>query len=237
MILGVIPARGGSKGLPKKNIKLLLGKPVVGYTIEIAQKSKKLDRLVVSTEDPEIVAVSRRFGVEVVKRPSGLAKDSSNIDGALKHTVETVEKEGKNVEIVVWLQANVPIRGEDVVDKVIDKLINTGADSVKTMSPVRWPLEKACKIIDNCIVPYWGTWAKNPRRQDCPEAYIPDGAVYAIKRNVLMQVSKPGDSFDYFFGKSRVAYVQTKFEHGIEIDDEEEFVLAEMFLERQQLKD
>lgn len=237
MILGVIPARGGSKGLPNKHTKLLLGKPVIGYTIEIAQKSKKLDRLVVSTEDSGIATVSRKFGVEVIKRPLDLAQDKSNIDGALKHTVETVEKEGKKVDVVVWMQANFPLREEGEIDAVIGKIIKTCADSVITVSAVDWPLERAYRLTEDRITRYYEKITQHPRRQDYQTAYISNGAVYAIRRHVLMQEPEANAPYDYFFGESRIAYVQNQFEYGIEIDDEKDFLIVEMFLQRQQLKD
>ena len=234
MILGIIPARGGSKGLLKKNIYPLLGKPLIGYTIEAAQSAKKLDHLVVTTEDSEIAKVSCRFGVKVIDRPIELATDECNIDGALKHAVQTIEQEGEDVEIVVWMQANFPLREKGEIDVVIEKLITTGADSVCTMSPVGWPLEKAFKISDGVLVPYFGTGGKYPRRQDYPDAYIPNGAVYAMRRDLLMLQPAPEDPFDYFFGQHRLAHVQPKLEFGIEIDDANELALVEMFLERRQ---
>ena len=103
MILCVIPARGGSKGLPRKNIMPLLEKPLIGYTIEAAKTERILDRIVVSTEDPEIAKISKTFGVQVIDRPKDMSKDESNIDEALKHAVNMIEKEGKSVDIVVWL--------------------------------------------------------------------------------------------------------------------------------------
>ena len=236
MILGIIPARGGSKGLLKKNISPLLGKPLIGYTIEAAQSAKKLDHLVVSTEDSEISEVCSRFGIKVIDRPPELATDECNIDGALKHAVKTIEQAGCTVEIVVWMQANFPLREEGEIDAVIEKLIKTGADSVCTMSPVGWPLEKAFKFSKGVLVPYFGTGGKYPRRQDYPEAYIQNGGVYAMRRDLLMEQPTAGKPFDYFFGKNRLAHVQTKLEFGIEIDNEQELILAEMFLERQKQK-
>jgi len=234
MILGIIPARGGSKGLLKKNIYPLLGKPLIGYTIEAAQSSKKLDRLVVTTEDSEIAEISCLFGVKVIDRPIELATDECNIDGALKHAVQTIEQEGEDVEIVVWMQANYPLREEGEIDAVIDKIISTGADSVCTVSPVGWPLEKAFKLKDGRLEPYFENRGEFARRQDYQNAYVTNGSVYAMQRNLLMRERGPNDPFDYYFGKYRLAHVQPKLEFGFEIDDEQDLALVKMFLERRQ---
>ena len=235
MILGVIPARGGSKGLPKKNTKLLAGKPVIGYTIEAALAAKMLDLVVVSTEDKGIVEVSRKFGAKVINRPVELATDTINIDGALKHAVASIEKEGKNVSVVVWMQANVPIRKAGVIDAVIRKLIDSNADSAMTMSAVGWPLEKASKFVNGYVENYWGKSPMLPRRQDYECAYIANGSVYAIKRDVLMHDQGPDDPYDYFFGKKIIPYILPDFEQGIEIDYPDEFLLCEMFLNKKEL--
>ena len=232
MILGVIPARGGSKGLPGKHIKLLEGKPVIGYTIEAALAAKKLDKVVVSTEDSFIARVAEDFRAQVIKRPADLATDSANIDGALRHAVETVEKSGSKVDIVVWLQANLPIRKDGDIDAVIKKIIDSRADSVISVSAVGWPLEKAYSINKGMIRPYWGKWAKLPRRQDYRDAYISNGAIYAIKRGCLMRKPGKNDGYDYFFGKKRLAYLMEGFFYGIEIDDAQDFMLCEMFLKQ-----
>lgn len=232
MILGVIPARGGSKGLAGKHTKLLCGKPVIGYTIEAAKRATMLDRIVVSTEDAGIAEASRRFGVEVINRPQELSTDEANIDGALKHAVTAIEKIGVQTKIIVWLQANVPIREKGIIDAVVEKLINSDADSVMTVSEVGWPLEKASKIVGGYIENYWGVSPKGPRRQDYQNAYISNGAVYAMHRDVLMRDQGPDEPYDYFLGKKILPYILSQFEQGIEIDYPDEFLLCEMFLQR-----
>ena len=113
-ILGVIPARGGSKGFLRKNVQMLLGKPLIAYTIMAAQKSSLITRLIVSTEDEEIAGISRRYGVEVLERPMELAADDSPIDDALRFSVTYLrETEAYNPDIVVLMQANLPVRKND----------------------------------------------------------------------------------------------------------------------------
>ena len=136
-VLGIIPARGGSKGFPKKNVQMLLDRPLIAHTIIAAQRSNLITRLVVSTEDEEIAEISRRYGVEVIPRPIELAADDSPIEEALRHSVTFLrEKEGYDPVIVVQMQANVPVRKEGMIDTVIRKLVNSGADSVVSIYEV-----------------------------------------------------------------------------------------------------
>jgi|TARA_B100000315_G_C14589961_1_gene595224 CMP-N-acetylneuraminic acid synthetase len=232
MILGIIPARGGSKGLPGKNIKLLAGRPMIGYTIEAAIESGCFDRLVVSTDCNEIAAVCREYGVEVIIRPKEYATDIAPIDLALKHAVEAVEKNGDVVQTVVWLQPNVPIRKAIHIGDVISRLESSEADSVMTVSAVGWPIEKACRIENGELKPYFGKTPKYACRQDYTSAYFCNGSIYAMKRDVLMRDLNPEDGYDYFFGEKRVPYLFERYEYGIEIDDYEAFALCEMFMSR-----
>ena len=232
MILGIIPARGGSKGLPGKNIRLLAGRPMIAYTIEAAMESGCFDRLVVSTDCNEIAAAGREYGVEIIMRPAEYATDIAPIDLALKHAVEVIEKDGGIVQTVVWLQPNVPIREATHIHDVIARLEASDADSVITVSAVGWPIEKACRIEKGELKPYFGKAPKYAGRQDYTPAYVSNGSIYAMKRDVLMCDKKPEEGFDYFFGEKRIPYLFESYEYGIEIDDNDDFVLCEMFMSR-----
>jgi CMP-N,N'-diacetyllegionaminic acid synthase len=133
-IVGIIPARGGSKGVKNKNILDLCGKPVIGYAIEAALNASSLDKVVVSTDSEKIASVVRKlYDVEVIMRPVELAKDDSPIEEALLHAVEYLrENQNYNSDIVAWMQANVPIRQDGIIDVVVNKLINSDADSCVT---------------------------------------------------------------------------------------------------------
>ena len=137
-VLCVIPARAGSKRLKDKNILDLNGKPVIGYTIEAAKQSNLLDRIVVSTESSEIAdIVQDMYGLEVIKRPHEFARDDSPIEEALLHAVEYLrDNQGYQTDIVVWLHANLPVRPEGLIDEVVEKLINSKADSCVTCCEV-----------------------------------------------------------------------------------------------------
>jgi CMP-N-acetylneuraminic acid synthetase len=125
-VVAVIPARGGSKGLPRKNVRLLAGKPLIAYSIEAAKASSYVNRVLVSTDDPEIAEVSRRFGAEVpFLRPPELAQDLTPTEPVLAHAVEWLEKnEGYRVDIVLFLQATDIFRRRSMVDEVIQRLLN-----------------------------------------------------------------------------------------------------------------
>lgn len=135
-VLGVIPARGGSKSIPLKNIALLAGKPLIYYTIREAKKSQLLDAFIVSTDDPNIAGVARRYGADVpFLRPKRLAGDKSPDVGFFKHALDWVEKHrGWRPDIIVNLRPTAPLRLAEDIDRAISLMAKTGCDSVRTVS-------------------------------------------------------------------------------------------------------
>jgi len=227
-ILGVIPARGGSKGFLKKNVQMLLGKPLIAYTIMAAQKSSLITRLIVSTEDEEITEISRRYGVEVLERPMELAADDSPIDDALRFSVTYLrENEAYNPDIVVLMQANVPVRKEGMIDTVISKLIDSDADSSVSIYKVDQRPEWMKRLRSDRLFPLYKS-PKGYRRQDLPELYLLDGAVGAIKTEVLFKTIGDRRAHAYL-GDDVRGVVQEKF-YAIEIDSPEDIILAEAIL-------
>ena len=215
-VLGVIPARGGSKGLPRKNVLPLLGKPVIAYTIEAALEAKHLNHVVVSTDDDEIASVAAACGVEVVRRPAELATDDIAIDPALRHALREVEASRGRVEVLVWLQANVPTTRPEIVDAVVEKFLATRPSCVQTVVPYRAPPQWAWRIDGDRMAPLEGVYSYSTRRQDVVPAYHPDGAVIAIDRDVLMAAEgKPPPAY---LGSDRRAVVQDA-KYSIEIDE------------------
>lgn len=227
-ILGIIPARGGSKGFPRKNIQMLLGKPVIAHTIIAAHRSNLITRLVVSTEDEEIAEISRRYGVEVIPRPIELAADDSPIEQALRHSVTFLrEKEGYEPVIVVQMQANVPVRKEGMIDTVIRKLINSGADSAVTIYEVDQGPELMNRLKGDRLFPRYKL-PKGYRRQDFPKLYLLDGAVLATKTEALFKTI--GDCRAHaYLGYDVRGVIQEKF-YTIEIDSPEDLILAKAIL-------
>ncbi len=199
-ILGVTPVRGGSKGIPRKNIKELAGKPLIAWTIESARNSKLLDEYIISTEDSEIAAVAEKYSAKVLARPYELAQDETSTLAVLQHVLEHI-----SADIVVLLQATSPMRYAGLIDECIKKFIETGADSLATGF--------MCKY-----APYA---SNNKRRQDMQGFFYDDGNVYVIKADVI----RKGDRY----GK-RIEQVLLDRKYNIEIDEEFDFWLAEEIL-------
>jgi CMP-N,N'-diacetyllegionaminic acid synthase len=201
-ILGVIPARGGSKSVPRKNILPLFGRPMIAYTIVAAQRSERLTHFIVSSEDEEIIAVARRYGAPVpFVRPSELATDEAPTLPVVQHTVRFMEVDhGIRYDYVVLLQPTTPMRRATDIDAAVDKLIATGADSVISVCDVgAYHPARMRRILDDQLVPLPIKEPKEMlRRQDLPPVYIRNGAIYAVRRDVVMlensmsgQVSRP----------------------------------------------
>ncbi len=200
--LGVIPARGGSKGIPRKNIKMLAGKPLLAWSIESARCSNRLDRFVVSTEDAEIARMVRRYGAEVVDRPKKLATDTATTLSVLQHVLTKID-----AEAVVILQPTSPVRDKELVDRCIEQFQRTKADNLATGF--------ICKFKE------YGSYTQ--RRQNLKGFFYDDGNVYVVKSALIRKGT--------LFGK-KVERVITAREENTEIDDEFDFWLVEQILRK-----
>lgn len=204
MILGVIPARGGSKGILRKNLRPICGKPLIAWTIEAAQASRLLDRYVVSTEDCEIAEVAQRYGAEVIERPEELATDEATTLSVLQHALTLL-----TTDIVVRLQPTSPIRDADLIDRCIRRFLETGVDNLAT----------------GFICKYYEYGNVDLRRQDMEGFFYDDGNVYVTKAELI----KAGDEYG-----THIERMIIDREQNIEIDDEFDFWLAEQILKRRQ---
>jgi len=202
MILGITPARGGSKGIPRKNIRMICGKPLIAWTIEAARQSKLLDRYVVSTEDKQIAEISRNYGAEVIERPAELATDGASTLPVLQNVLERID-----ADTVVLLQATSPIRNPDLIDSCIKRFADKNADSLATGF--------VCKYEE------YGT--SHLRRQDIKGFFYDDGSVYVIKADLIRE----GDRYG-----RKIERVITDREQNVEIDDEFDFWVAEQILRK-----
>ncbi len=198
--LGIIPARGGSKGIPKKNIKNIAEKPLIAWTIESAKNSKLLDRFVVSTEDEEIAIQSKSFGAEVVERPKELATDDATTLSVLQHILKIIPAEN-----IVLLQPTSPVRSNGLIDRCIEEFIKCKVDNLGTGF--------ICKYME------YGSYTQ--RRQELGGFFYDDGNVYVIKSELIEQ--------GIMFGK-KVRKYETSREENVEIDDVFDFWLAEQIL-------
>jgi len=227
-ILGIIPARSGSKGIPKKNIKLLGGKPLIAYTIEVAQKSQLLTHLIVSTDDEEIAKVAREFGAEVpFLRPKELASDQTLMLPVIQHAVKFMEeREGVKFDYIATLQPTSPFRLVEDIDSGLKLLIKSGADSVVSLVEVdsnSHPI-KIKKLVGNQVLPYCFEEPEGFLRQDFKPAYKRSGALYINCRDLVVKESK-------FYGDNIAGYILPP-ERSIDIDDEFDWLKAEYLLEK-----
>lgn len=227
-IIGVIPARGGSKSIPRKNIKILQGKPLVAYTIEEAKKSKHLTHLVVSTEDKEIKNISLKYGAEVpFFRPKELATDDALAIPTVQHAVITIEKI-KNIkyDYVIMLQPTAPLRKTEDIDKALAMLIEADADGVISVVDVdNWHPMKMKKFDENSyLIDYQTPPVENPPRQILPRVYMVNGAIYATKRDIFMEKNT-------FKGEKCLGYIMPP-ERSVNIDTEIDFLIAEYYLRK-----
>jgi CMP-N-acetylneuraminic acid synthetase len=222
--VGVIPARGGSKGIPHKNIRDLAGKPLIAYTVEAALKSNTLRRVIVSTDNVKIADVAKSYGAEVpFLRPAELAKDDTPGLLVVQHAVKFIEEdEGASLDVVVLLQPTSPLRGHSYIDIAVKKLLETGADSVITVCKVRHHPFSCFTCEGDRLFPFSRKGISVSRRQDLPEVYAENGAVYAVRRNVLLEQNS-------VYGKDTRAVVMP-YEQSIDIDDYFDFFVAEMML-------
>jgi YrbI family 3-deoxy-D-manno-octulosonate 8-phosphate phosphatase len=182
-VLAIIPARGGSKGIPGKNIRSLAGKPLIAHSIQHAREARQVTRVVVSTDDPSIAKVAADWAAEVVMRPAEIARDDSPSEQALLHVLDTLQKnEGYEPELVVFLQATSPIRRPGDVDGAIDSLVTAGADSLFSASPQHgfvWRADGGEPV----SVTY--DFRSRPQRQNAPVHVVENGSIYVFRPSIL----------------------------------------------------
>ena len=223
-ILAVIPARGGSKGVPRKNIRLLNGKPLIAYTIEEAKKSRYISRIIVSTEDDEIAKVSNKYGAEVIRRPMELAKDDTPTIDVVLHVLDNLKNRNIEPDIVVLLQPTSPLRTSQDIDNAIKLFMEHDCDSVVSVCEVQHSPYWSFKIENGYLKPIFGESYLKKRRQELPKAYIPNGAIYITTPDILRK-------YRSFYCKKTLPYIMPP-EKSIDIDSELDFLLAELLMQK-----
>ena len=225
-ILGIIPARGGSKGVPRKNIKLLGGKPLLEYTSEVALASSYIDTLVLSTDDDEIIEVAKSLGIDVpFKRPFDLAIDTAPTLPVIQHTLAYYKSIGVEFDAVCLLQVTSPFRTVEFLNQAIKNFINKDTDSLVSVQEVphefnpHWVFEQ--NDLGNLKIAT-GDEQIISRRQDLPKAYHRDGSIYITKTSVLLEQNS-------LYGKS-VAYIESAKEGYVNIDTMADWEKAEVLL-------
>lgn len=227
-ILAVIPARGGSKGVKRKNIRELNGRPLIAWTIEQAKKSKYIDRVVVSTEDEEIAKISKEYGAEVpFLRPEELAKDhTSGIDPVI-HCIEWLEKNQKyHADYVVLLQCTSPKRKAEQIDEAIEKMLSQQgrADSIISVCRAEHSPYWMQKVNDSGLLEDFirHDRVSYARRQDLPEVFRLNGAIYIAKTKSLLE------NRDFQTNRT-LPYIMDEFS-SLDIDNELDFRIAELIM-------
>lgn len=226
-VVCVIPARGGSKGVPRKNIKQLAGKPLIAYTIEQALQSQYIDRIIVSTEDNEIAEISKHYGAEVpFIRPVALSGDQVATVDVLLHTIKWLEEEEKyDFDIFVLLHTTTPLRAVKDIDSCIEMLKDTKADNIFSVTEShRNPYFNMVEITPNGKVQLSkkGSFSS---RQSAPKVYDMNASIYVWWKDILKREGK------IFLNGSQV-YVMSK-ERSIDIDDNIDFKIAEIMMVEQ----
>lgn len=225
-ILGIIPARGVSKGVPRKNIKLLGTKPLLQYTSDIALKSTFLQKVVLSSEDDKILAYAKNLGIEVpFKRPIELSSDSASSLSVVQHAINFFEEKNEFFDAICLLQVTYPFRTLELLDKAIKKFIIANTDSLVSVQKVpheynpHWTFKEDEK--GNLKI---ATGDANiiSRRQELPNAYHRDGSIYLTKVDVIKQKKS-------FYGDS-MAYIESPKDYYVNIDTIKDWKHAEEML-------
>ncbi len=228
-VLAVIPARGGSKALPRKNLALLYGKPLIAWTIEAAIRSRVVNRTVVTTDDTEIADVARSLGAEIpFLRPPELARDETPGIAAILHAVRWLEEhEGYRPDVVMKLQPTSPLRTAEDLTSALALLAERHADAVVSVTPVEhhpyWMRTVDEHGFMHDFVPQS---APTFVRQDLPPAYRVNGAIYLADRTTLLTT-------EWWFGPRTAAYVMPS-ERSVDIDTTDDLAVAERLLEEPQ---
>lgn len=189
-VLAVIPARGGSKGVPRKNLRILAGKPLVGWTIEAAQAAPSISKIILSTEDEAIASVGRTYGdIVPFMRPDELATDTARTLPVVQHAVRHVESSGAHVDVVVLLQPTTPLRTGSDIESGLNKLFSTGCDSVVSVTDVggNHPYRMKRLLEGDRLVNFVDQGFEDMRpRQQLPPVYIREGSIYIARRDLVM---------------------------------------------------
>ncbi len=231
-ILAIIPARGGSKSVPRKNIVKVNGRPLISYTISAALMVDRLTDVVVSTDDPEIAEISRELGAQVpFVRPVDLASDQAQSAPVIEHALYFMEKiKGLKYDAILMLQPTSPLRTSQHIEESLDLFTSQECDSVVSIVSVggNHPFRMK-RLIDNQLVNYidQGFWDMRPR-QSLPDVYIRNGAIYLISRDVFMHQHQ-------LIGDKCLGYVMNDSE-STNIDTPIDLKIAELLLNEKECK-
>lgn len=223
-ILAIVPARGGSKGVKRKNIKELSGKPLIARTIEQAISSKYIDKVIVSTDDNEIANISKKFGAEVpFLRPKNLSTDKSKMVDVLLHALGAVIKDSVFYDLFMLLQPTSPLRTVEDIDKAIESIITRNAKAILGICEVdHHPMLTNTLPVNGCMEHFLIKDLQNSNRQELPLYYRINGAIYLTYCDYYIREKS-------FYSDQTYAHIMPP-ERSIDIDNEIDFKLAELLL-------
>jgi len=223
-IFAIITARGGSKGLPRKNVKMLCGKPLIAWTIEQANKSKYVDDVIVSTDDKEIAKIANEYAAEVpFLRPEKVSLDTSKSIDVVLHAIEWLQDNDRQYDLLVMLQPTSPLRLAQDIDGAIELLLRKKAESVVSVCPSEHPMGWTNVLSKNgSMRSFLKKDLVNSIRQELPQSYSLNGAVYVSFCDILKEKLS-------FIHEGTFAYIMPRV-RSVDIDDEYDFKLAEFIM-------
>ncbi|MDR2406864.1 MAG: acylneuraminate cytidylyltransferase family protein [Bacteroidales bacterium] len=221
-VITIIPARGGSKGIPQKNIMLFCGKPLIAWSIEEALNARLVDDVYVTTDDKTIASISIEYGAKIINRPAEFATDSSSSEDALLHAIEVIESDGIVIDAVVFLQATSPIRESSDIDGAVKRFYEKQADS----------LFSSCLLEDYCIWSFDDAhkesitydYKNRGNRQSRKPYFLENGSIYIFKPAILKkQKNRLGGNIEKF---------EMPFWKSYEIDSFDDIEICEVFMKK-----
>jgi len=218
-ILGIIPARGGSKGVPRKNVRFLNGKPLIFYTISEALKSRFLNKVVVSTDSAVIGRLAKRYGAKVIERSRELAGDDIPTSYVVLDALSKLEKENYEPDIIVLLQPTSPFRKAHHIDEAIRLFLTRRCDFVVSVCETKKPPYWCFTIEKDHLKPVLEHYYPEKRRQDLPKTYLLNGAIFIYTPDKLK------DGLNYY-NSITLPYLM-RLEESVDIDDKLDFIFAE----------
>ena len=223
-VIALIPARGRSKSVHRKNLQEVGGISLVGRAIQAAKSAKEVDRIIVSTDDDEIAATARGLGAETYIRPLELASDSAIVADTIRYLRDALRQEGENAEIFILLEPTCPIRPEGIISECLKELVSTNSDSIATFQELSTKLERIWKIENGIATPYIDGSIPWKPRQELSTGYELNGAVYAFYPDRL-----PENQPSLLYGKT---YAHVMEEHVIDIDTIEDLERVDAILNK-----
>lgn len=218
-VLGVIPARGGSKGVPRKNARLLGGVPLIAHTIIAAKQAEKLDRIVVTTEDEELALIAGEYGADVMRRPLELASDDVQNFAVVDHVLKNLNED---ISHIVLLQPTSPLRSSTDIDRCVSICKQDGILSVFSVTACEYHPSKTVLMEGDDVLLFHDLKSMEARRQELPEAFRQNGAIYVVRKDAFIE----GGGF--IRPPCRVHVMP--HETSVDIDTEADFAIAEQRL-------